>query len=139
MRYVLIRTQGHPVDAGRAPNLDYHEQRTIDALAQLVKQGHVVEFIEGHRLTEDELEELSADACRGLEAPPHKNGRQLGHPFGTNTDPWLDFGVGIPVLLVYDDDERCVDVYPHLESERTLTINGYLSRAVRQFESHENG
>ena len=55
-----------------------------------------------------------------------KKGRRLGNSCGTNSQPWQDFGKGIPVLFVYDDSGRCVDVYPHNTSAGTDTISDYL-------------
>ncbi len=128
MHFVLIHGPGRAVDTVRTQNVGYDYGQVVAALARLDVQGHSHTEVDGTGLSDERLTELKRDVRRAFNAPSHKRkGRKRGNSFGTNSQPWQDFGTGIPVLLVYDDD-GCVDVYPHQESDGTVTITKYLTR-----------
>jgi hypothetical protein len=129
MRHVLIHGPGAAVDTVRTQNVGYAHDEVVTALARLDTLGHTHTEIVGTELAAEQLGALKRDVRRAFVAPYQKRGRKIGNSFGTNSQPWQDFGTGIPVLLVYDQD-RCVDVYPHTERNRTVTIRDYLLRVV---------
>ena len=125
-RYVFIRAPVLAVDTGRTQNVGYDHRQVMAALARLGHdEGHTIEILDGGNLTDDQRERLISDTRMAFTAGNQREGRKIGNSFGTNSQPWQDFGTGIPVLLVYDN-ERCVDAYPHVESDRTVTIADYL-------------
>ena len=128
MHSVLIHAAGRSVDTGRTQNVGYDFEEVIAALARLDAEGHTHELIDGATLPDERRDALESDARLAFVMSPHKKkGRRLGNSFGTNSQPFQDFGTGIPVLLVYEE-EHCVDVYPHHESHGTVTIIECLTR-----------
>jgi hypothetical protein len=129
MRFVFIRTPGLAVDTGRTQNVGYDYGEVVAAFARLDAQGHSHSEVDGTGLSDGRLAELQQDVRGAFMAPYQEKGRRLGNSFGTNSQPWQHFGTEIPALLVYDGD-RCVDVYPHNESDGTVTITEYLTHAT---------
>jgi hypothetical protein len=128
MRFVLIRSPVLDIDTVRTQNIGYDYEQVAVALARLDPKGHSHSEVDGTGLSEVGLAEVKRDVRRAF-MHPKKRGRKIGNSFGTNSQPWQDFGTGIPVLLAYDGD-RCVDVYPHNESHGTVTITEYLTQAT---------
>ena len=119
MHHKLLFTPGAVIETGRTQNGGYDHAKVIEALAPL-------ELIEEPSLSEDGRSKL-VDEARMAMVYPGEKGRRLGNSFGTNSQPLQDFGKGIPVLFVYDDTGRCVDVYPHNTSTGTATIADYIA------------
>lgn len=117
---------GVVVDTVRTQNVGYEDEQVTDALSRLAEQGHGLEVLEGSSLSEEQQVKLRSDVWGAFMAPHQKKGRKIGNSFGTNSDPWQDFGTDIPVLLVYEDGQ-CVDVYPHHEGDGLVTITDYVA------------
>jgi hypothetical protein len=124
-RFVFIRTPVLAVDTGRTQNVGYEQRQVMAALARLSHEGHTVEILDGGALDDEQRAKLISDTRMAFTAGNQRKGRKVGNSFGTNSQPWQDYGTGIPVLLVYEN-ERCVDAYPHVESDRPVTIADYL-------------
>src|SRR5438067_13892150 len=124
-RFVFIRSPVVAVDTGRSQNVGYEQRQVMAALARRSHEGHTVEILDGGALDDEQRATLISDTRLAFTAGGQRKGRKIGNSFGTNSQPWQDYGTGIPVLLVYEND-RCVDAYPHVESDRTVTIADYL-------------
>jgi hypothetical protein len=130
VHFVFVCTPGRTVDTARSQNVGYDYERVMAALARFDAQGHSHEVVDGTALSAERREALESDARLAFIVSENKRkGRRLGNSFGTNREPFQDFGTDIPVLLVYRDG-RCVDVYPHNESYGTATVADYLTRAT---------
>ncbi|MFW9888591.1 MAG: hypothetical protein ACFFER_10435 [Candidatus Thorarchaeota archaeon] len=46
--------------------------------------------------------------------------------YGTNRYPAVNFGKGVPSLVIFDKSDKPLDVYPRTIEERIVTINEYL-------------
>jgi hypothetical protein len=123
----LIDSAGLAIDTGRTQNIAYDYDRVIAVLARFAEKGYSYNEVNGSDLTDEGLTTLRSDAWGAFMQPNQKKGRKLPkNAFGTNAYPWQDFGTGIPALFLYDDDERCIDVYPHEENQHLITITEYL-------------
>lgn len=128
MRFVLIHAPGRAIDTGRTQNVGYSFEEVVGTVERLDAQGHTHELIDGTKLTDERRSALESDARDSFVFSPHKKkGRKIGNSFGTNSQPFQDFGTDIPVLLVYEEG-HCVDAFPHNESHGTVTIMEYLTR-----------
>ena len=47
--------------------------------------------------------------------------------FGTNRYPGINFGKEVPALVIYDENDCAVDVYPRMENGEVITIKQYLA------------
>jgi hypothetical protein len=56
-----------------------------------------------------------------------KNKNPIRLVFGSHKHSVSQFGLGVPALLVQSSSDEVVDVFPHKESERIVTINEFLS------------
>jgi hypothetical protein len=130
MHFLLVCAPSRTVDTERPQNGGYDYEHVRAALARLDAEGNSHEIVEAATLSVERREALEGDARLAfIVSENKKKGRRLGNSFGTNREPFQDFGTGIPVLLVYRDG-RCVDVYPHNESHGTVTVADYLARAT---------
>ena len=128
VRFVLIRAAGATVDTGRTQNIGYDYDRVVAALARRAEKGYSYNEINGGEISDEDLTTLRSDAWGAFMQPNQKKGRKLPkNAFGTNAYPWQDFGAAIPALFLYDDDERCIDVYPHEEDQHLITIGEYVN------------
>jgi hypothetical protein len=128
MHFVLIHAPGRIIDTGRTQNVGYDFEEVVAALARLDTRGHTHEVTDGMTLTDERRTALESDARLAFVMSPNKKkGRRLGNSFGTNSQPFQDFGTDIPVLLAYEDGD-CVDAYPHHEGDRLVTVMEYLTR-----------
>src|SRR4051812_7566255 len=98
MRFVLIHAPGRAVDTVRTQNVGYDYEQVASALARLDAQGHSHSEESGTALSDERLATLMQDVWGAFMAPQQKKGRKLGNSFGTNSEPWQDFGTGIPAL-----------------------------------------
>jgi len=124
-RFVFIRAPVLKADTERTQNVGYEPRQVMAALARLSHEGHMVEVLDGGALADEQREKLISDTRLAFTAGNQRKGRKIGNAFGTNSQPWQDFGTGIPVLLVYVDHE-CVDAYPRNEGGGTVTIADFL-------------
>ncbi|MBD3159786.1 MAG: hypothetical protein GF309_13470 [Candidatus Lokiarchaeota archaeon] len=47
--------------------------------------------------------------------------------YGSNRNPAMNFGEGVPSLVIYDEDGHPVDAYPREENGSIITIWDYLT------------
>ncbi len=93
-------------------------------LRRIREAGATYEVVDVSGYTRDELEDVYVSRA----VPPSVR-RQYGvkRVFGTNRYAGSRFGRGVPALVVLQDG-RPVDVYPHEEEGRIVTINDYMKR-----------
>lgn len=93
-------------------------------LRRIREAGAAYEVVDVSGYSREELE----DAYVSRAVPPSVR-RQYGvkRVFGTNRYAGSRFGRGVPALVVLEDG-RPVDVYPHEEEGRIVTINDYMKR-----------
>ena len=130
MHFILVCSPALVVDTVRTQNVGYDRDQVIGALSRLDGQGHSHEELDGEGLSGERRAVFRSEVWGAFMpgTPNHRTGRKLPkNSFGTNQYPWQDFGTGIPALLVYDDGQ-CVDVYPHEEDDRTVTVMEYLTQ-----------
>jgi len=58
--------------------------------------------------------------------------------FGSARDSGKYFGREVPALLVYENDEL-IDVYPHEERGKLITIEEFLVRKLKEIEEKRGG
>ena len=54
--------------------------------------------------------------------------------FGTNRHPGTNFGKEVPALVLYNEDDYAIDVYPRMEDGEIITIKQYLDSLEIQRE-----
>lgn len=99
----------------------------MELLTLLERQGISCERIDTSKLSDEEIYEAYARAW----TPSVFKKLGIRRVFGTRRRSGCFFGKGVPALLVYDEDEdHPVDVYPHEELSRTITIKEFLEELV---------
>jgi hypothetical protein len=107
--------KGHPSNSG----IDEALKRTED----LSRQGVQVRVVDAAQMTEDERFAVYVRAT----TPAMKNKNPIRQVFGSLKHSASMFGLGVPALLVQTQLGEVLDVFPHKESERIVTINEFLS------------
>jgi hypothetical protein len=105
----------HPYNAGIYEALERAED--------LRKQGWKIRAVDTAQMTEDE----KYAAYLRSTTPAMKNKSPIRQVFGSLKQSGFMFGLGVPALLVQSPSGEVVDVFPHRESERIVTINEFLS------------
>jgi len=72
------------------------------------------------------VRETYLKACVGYIRKKH----EVTEIFGTGTATGLFFGRQVPALVLFEN-ERAVDVYPHQEAGRMVSIHEFLERVIR--------
>lgn len=114
-------TEGQPF--GDRANQGFSE--AMELLAVLEQQGVTCERVDTSRLSDGEIYEAYATAWMPSVS------RKLGirRIFGTRRRSGCFFGRGVPALLVYGGDgNHPIDVYPHEELGRIVTIQEFLQK-----------
>jgi hypothetical protein len=120
MLLTLIRPKSEVVNRGLEQNAGF--DRISDELARLEDQDHKVEVADGESLPDDERTKL----IREIQTWAVFSKTKVVHTFGTNTDPWCQFGTEAPVLIVREGGEL-VGVYPHVSGSGFRTIADFLA------------
>ncbi len=102
-------------------------EQTLRLLWELEPTGVGCELVDTDRWTEEQLRDLYDQAVGSAV----RNGYGIRMAFGSRGDGRLGFGKYVPALLVYDDADHCIAVYPHLEGERRVDIPEYLVGLLR--------
>jgi len=114
-------TEQHPF--GDPANQGFDEVMAL--LTLLEKQGIGCERIDTSKLSDEEIYEAYAKAW----IPSVFKKLGIRRIFGTRRRSGCFFGREVPALLVYDEDEdHPVDIYPHEERGRIMTIKEFLER-----------
>jgi hypothetical protein len=89
---------------------------------------HSSEVVVSDALTDYERSRFYLDAAAAANRQHPKV--KVGRPFGSNRHPGSDFGVAVPGLVVYEEEDGLpADVYPHEGSDGKIeTIREYLVR-----------
>jgi hypothetical protein len=93
----------------------------------LEDRGVTCELVDTDAWLEEQFRRLYHEAVSSA----IRNRYGIGTAFGSKTDPRPGFAKSTPALLVYDDTDRCVAVYPHLEGERRVDAVEYLTDQLR--------
>jgi DNA processing protein len=106
----------HPYNLG----IDEAFERAED----LRKQGWKIRFVDTAQMTKDERYAAYLRAT----TPAMKNKSPIRQVFGSLKQSGFMFGLGVPALVVQTPSGEVLDVFPHRQSERIVTINAFLSR-----------
>jgi hypothetical protein len=99
----------------------------MEILTLLERRGINCERIDTSKLSEEDLYKAYLKAW----TPSVFKKLGIRRIFGTRRRSGCFFGKGVAALLVYDEDEdQPVDVYPHEELGRTITIKEFLEELV---------
>jgi len=110
------------------PWSDLEEIRSL--LSKLKEKGVSVKFIDTARIPESELKEFYTAS---VIVPSIKNKYKISGLFGTRRAAGCFFGRERPGLVVYREGATTpVDVYPHDEDGRRITIEDYLSERLAE-------
>ena len=102
-----------------------------DLLKELEKLGVSWEVIETSRMSNDDLFKLYSDAI----VPAVQKKYPIRKIFGTNRNSRVNFGKGVPALLVYEPgSDYPVDVYPHGTGRNIVTIRTFLESLIQQLK-----
>jgi len=108
------------------------EIRSVLEKLKLIKDAGIeVSIVDVAGWTRDMLYELYEKAAR-LAVVRGYRGYRIRRVFGSARDSGRYFGREVPALLVYDDAGNLVDVYPHEERGRVITIEEFLDRLLTQ-------
>lgn len=125
-RYELYYGAEEPLDT---PENEGLPQEGLEPIVRRLRESPAaytadVDLVDVSKYTREQLE----DAYVSRAVPPSVR-RQYGvkRVFGTNRYAGSRFGRGVPALVVLDGG-RPVDVYPHEEEGRIVTIADYLRR-----------
>ena len=101
----------------------------LGLLAALRARGIEVEKTDTGQLSDKDVQEAYMEAVSL--SVRHKFGiRQV---FGSRRKSASCFGKGVPALFVYEHDrEQPIDVYPHQELNRVITIRDFLASLVEK-------
>ena len=112
----------------RQKPLDLPCNRGFDRAMQLLKKMKVsFEIVDTSQLPDDELYNAYSDAC----TPSVYRKFRIRQIFGSRRHSGWLFGKGVPALLVYEgSQEYPVDVYPHEERGRIITIREYVEKLL---------
>jgi len=90
----------------------------LDRLEELRSQGVDVKVVDTTRMTEQEIQ---SDYIKAIQ-PSVRRKYAVRQTFGSRgRSGWL-FGRGVPALVVRDISGGIVDVFPHMESGRLVTV-----------------
>lgn len=95
----------------------------LERANDLCRKGWKVRTVDTAHMNEDERFAVYLKAT----TPAMKNKNPIRQVFGSRKQSAFMFGLGIPALLVQTSTGEVVDVFPHKESERIVTINDFLS------------
>jgi hypothetical protein len=99
----------------------------MDYLALARSQGIVCEKVDTSELPNNKVYEAYADAWR----PSISRKLAIRRVFGTRRRSGCFFGREVPALLVYDENgDHPIDVYPHEELGRIVTIREYVRKLL---------
>jgi hypothetical protein len=90
---------------------------------ELSRQGVKVRLVDAAQMTEGDRFAVYVRAT----TPAMKNHNPIRQVFGSRKHSASMFGLGVPALLVETQLGEVLDVFPHKESERIVTINDFLS------------
>ena len=95
----------------------------LERAEDLRKQGWKIRAADTAQMTADER---YAAYLRAM-TPAVKNKNPIRQVFGSRKQSGFMFGLGVPALIVQAPSGAVVDVFPHKESDRIVTINEFLS------------
>lgn len=102
-----------------------------DLLKELERLGVSWEVIETSRMSDDNLLKLYSEAI----VPAVQKKYPIRKIFGTNRISRVNFGKGVPALLVYQSgSDYPVDVYPHGTGRNIVTIRTFLENLIQQLK-----
>jgi len=106
--------------------LDLLCNQGFDEVITLLKnQGSQYEIIDTTTLSEEELYSAYSDAW----VPSVYKKFRIRRVFGSRRHSGWLFGKGVPALLIYEKGKKYpIDVYPHEERGRIITIKEYLEK-----------
>ena len=106
--------------------LDLKCNQGFNTAIQLLKEKEVIlQIIDTSQLSDEELYSAYSEAC----APSVYKKFRIRQIFGSRRHSGWLFGKGVPALLVYEgSQEYPVDIYPHEERGRIITIKEYVEK-----------
>lgn len=130
MNLKLIHREQMPPPNFRA-NEGLDRAEIEDLLKELEKLGVSWEVIETSRMSDDDLLKLYSEAI----VPAVQKKYPIRKIFGTNRNSRVNFGKGVPALLVYEPgSDYPVDVYPHGTGRNIVTIRTFLESLIQQLK-----
>lgn len=100
-------------------------------LQQLEKLGVSWEVIETSRMPDDDLLKLYSEAI----VPAVQKKYPIRKIFGTNRNSRVNFGTGVPALMVYEPGNQYPsDVYPHRAGDQIVTIKAFLEDLMKKLK-----
>ena len=114
-----------PVNAGL-------KEHGLEALMRRVREAGIANRIVD--VSARSTDELRDEYMRVAVVPSVRRRYRVAQVFGTHKYPGAYFGRSVPALVVLEDG-RPVDIYPHEEEGRVVTIADYVERAGRGDES----
>ncbi len=109
-----------------APTNEGFNLKKIFALLKTLENESVeFQIIETNTLSDETLYKIYMEACR----PAVQKKFVIRRMFGSKRKSASFFGRGVPALLVYNgDNQHPIDVYPHEEDGRLVTIREFLEK-----------
>lgn len=86
-------------------------------LPRCVERGATV--IDPSQLSNGEHYKAYSDSTNG---PATRKKQRVRPVFGSHKYPGSQFGLGVPALVVLDEQGRALEIYPHMDSGRLVTI-----------------
>ena len=104
--------------------IDVPANHGFDKVLELLNnKGFNYKVIDTNKLSNEEIQEKYIEAC----APSVYKKYRIRQVFGSRRHSGWLFGKGVPALLVYEEAEKYpVDVFPHEERGRIITVKEYL-------------
>ena|ERR1700674_2995097 len=106
----------HPCNAGIG--------EALERIEDLRRQGMKIEIVDTAQMGENEVQ----NAYMKVITPSVMKKYSIRQVFGSQRQAGFMFGRGVPALAVQTESGQMVDVFPHKESERIVTIHEFLSR-----------
>jgi len=117
--------------------ISFNKRKVFLLLEKLKEHGINVSIIDTAGWNKEMIYEVYLNAARVAIFRGYKAYR-IRKIFGSARDSGKYFGREVPALLVYDKGE-VIDVYPHEEKGKLITIEEFLEEKLRELERKEGG
>lgn len=88
-----------------------------------------VRIVDPSQMSKEEHYKAYSDATSG---PATRKKQRVRTLYGSHKYPGSQFGIGVPALVVQDEQGRALDVFPHYESGRLVTIADAMAKLSLQ-------